>query len=194
MATTIGGDSVQYPDGTVQKQKKQIIKTRYTSSATYNHALTSGSDGDIPDLEIDMGAPEKSNNWYRCEYYTVTDDWAPGTGYGGMGYAIWRHTPSAGWTKMYSQGQNANYDNNAGDWYASPVGLWYVPAHPTYPSEPHSFKISGRRHPGQAPNPIRIRVNSSIGYDNRIGGWQNNMFSVSEIDGDMVVNNTLTVF
>ena len=72
----------------------------------------------------------------------------------------------------------------------TPVGLWYIPVHPTYPNEPHIFKLMGTKHPKDN----NIRVNSGIGADNRIGGWQNNQFSVTEIDGDLAVNNTLSTF
>lgn len=196
MATTIGSDYIQYPDNSIQKQKKHIVKTRYTSSPTVN-VVIGNADTDIPGTTIDMGVPEKGNNWYRCEYQTVHDDWAPGSGYNGFGMSIWRNTPSAGWQEVQAQGQHATYDNNLGDFYQSPVGLWYIPVHPTYPTEPHSFKLSGNRHPGQSPNPIRIRVNCTIGQDNRVGDWQNNMFSVTEIDGDSLIKNAttpLTVF
>ena len=39
-----------------------------------------------------------------------------------------------------------------------------------------------------------IRINCSIGADNRIGGWQNNMFSVTEIDGAQISNVNLTTY
>lgn len=188
MATTLGGDSINYPDGTVQTQKKVLVKTRYTSHPTINVGIpTWGSEVDASP-ELDMGVPEKSNNWYRCEYYNVTDDW-PGSGNGGMGMAIYRWTPSSGWLRAQAQGQHANYDNDSGDFYASPVGLWYIPVHPTYPSEPHKFKLMATKHPS-----CNMRINSSIGADNRVGGWQNNQFSVTEVDGDLAVNNTLTTF
>ena len=188
MATTIGGDSINYPDGTVQTQKKVLVKTRYTSHPTINVGIpTWGSEVDASP-ELDMGVPEKSNNWYRCEYYNCTDDW-PGSGNGGMGMAIYRWTPSSGWLRAQAQGQHANYDNDSGDFYATPVGLWYIPVHPTYPSEPHKFKIMATKHPD-----CNMRINSSIGADNRVGGWQNNQFSVTEVDGDLAVNNTLTTF
>ena len=103
--------------------------------------------------------------------------------------AIYRWTPSSGWLRAQAQGQHANYDNDSGDFYATPVGLWYIPVHPTYPSEPHKFKLMATKHPS-----CNMRINSSIGADNRVGGWQNNQFSVTEIDGDLAVNNTLSTF
>ena len=47
----------------------------------------------------------------------------------------------------------------------------------------------GTKHPS-----CNIRVNSGIGADNRIGGWINNQFSVTEIDCDNVaaINNLTT--
>jgi len=193
MATTMGGDYIQYPDGSQQKTKKQIVKSRYNSSPTTNVNLAVwGTETTVPDCQIDMGVPEKSNNWYRVEYYNTTDDW-PGNGYGGSGMAIYRNTPSAGWERCYAQGQHAAYDNDSGDYYTTTMGLWYVPVHPTYPNEPHTFELRGTRHPGGGPSG-NIRINCTIGADNRIGGWQNNMLSVHEIDGDMVVNTNITRF
>ena len=44
-------------------------------------------------------------------------------------------------------------------------------------------------HPGTA-----IRIHCSIGADNRAGGWQNNMFSVTEIDTENTTNVNLTTY
>ena len=75
MATTIGGDSINYPDGSQQTQKKVLVKTRYTSHPTVNLSLPTWGSETNTSPELDMGVPEKSNNWYRCEYYNCTDDW-----------------------------------------------------------------------------------------------------------------------
>ena len=188
MATKLNGTDIEYTDGSKQFTKSPLVKTRYTSHPTVNLSLpTWGGETDVSP-NIDMGVPQKSNNWYRCEYYNITDDW-PGSGNGGMGLALYRYTPSSGWLRAQAQGQHANYDNDSGDFYATPVGLWYIPVHPSYPTETHIFKLMGTKHPS-----CNIRVNSGIGADNRIGGWINNQFSVTEVDCDNVaaINNLTT--
>ena len=47
----------------------------------------------------------------------------------------------------------------------------------------------GTRHPDDP-----IRIHCDIGQDNRIGGWQNNMFSVTEIDTENTTNVNLTTY
>ena len=47
----------------------------------------------------------------------------------------------------------------------------------------------GTKHPG-----CNIRVHSSIGQDNRVGNWQNNMFSITEIDAENAVVVNLTTY
>ena len=110
MATKLNGTNIEYTDGTNQFTKSPLVKTRYTSHPTVNLSLpTWGGETDVSP-NIDMGVPQKSNNWYRCEYYNITDDW-PGSGNGGMGLALYRYTPSSGWLRAQAQGQHANYDN-----------------------------------------------------------------------------------
>ena len=189
MATTISGTGITYPDGSIQVNKKHIVKTRTTAGSTVDQYLpTWGTESDITDAYIDMGVPEKSNNWYRVEYYTCSDDANP-NGNGGFGYACYRWTPSAGWLRAQAQGQHANYDNNCGDFYTTAACFWYIPVNASYASEPHHFKLMGTKHPD-----CGIRINCSIGADNRVGGWQNNMFMVQEIDGDNIqaINNLTT--
>ena len=188
MATKLNGTNIEYTDGTNQFTKSPLVKTRYTSHPTVNLGLPTWSSETDVSPNIDMGVPQKSNNWYRCEYYNITDDW-PGAGNGGMGLALYRYTPSSGWLRAKAQGQHANYDNDSGDFYASPVGLWYIPVHPSYPTETHIFKLMGTKHPD-----CNIRVNCGIGADNLAGGWINNQFSVTEVDCDNVaaINNLTT--
>ena len=86
MATTLGGSNIQYPDNSIQTTKSPLIKTRYTTWPNYNLSLpTWGTETDTSPV-VDMGVPAASTNWYRCEYYSVRDDW-PSSGNGGMGMA-----------------------------------------------------------------------------------------------------------
>ena len=188
MATTLGGSNIQYPDNSIQNTKSPLIKTRYTTWPANNLSLpTWGGETDTSPV-VDMGVPAASTNWYRCEYYSVRDDW-PSSGNGGMGMALYRWTPSANWFRCNAQGQHADYDNDSGDFYSTPIGVWYIPVHPSYPTEQHQFKIMGTKHPG-----CNIRVHSTIGQDNRVGNWQNNMFSITEIDAENAVVVNLTTY
>ena len=58
MATTIGGDSINYPDGSQQTQKKVLVKTRYTSHPTVNLSLPTWGGETNTSPELDMGVPE----------------------------------------------------------------------------------------------------------------------------------------
>lgn len=179
MATTLTGNGVTYTDGSDSSDAPPIIKYRVTAGSSVDQGLQSGDWDYINNCEIDMGVPKASNNWYRIEYYTCTDD--QGSTNGGCGYAVYRHTPSAGWQRVLDQGWHAQYENNLGDFYTNNTGLYYVPVHPSYPTENHTFRLYGRRHPDCA-----WRVNASIGADNRVGGWQNNLMEVYEMNGNVI--------
>lgn len=179
MATTIGPNGVTFTDGSNSVEAAPVMRYRVTAASTVDQGLQSGNWDHITNAEIDMGVPKQSNNWYRIEYYTCTDD--QGSPNSGMGYAIYRHTPSAGWQRVLDQGWHSQYENNVGDFYTNATGLYYVPVHPSYPTENHMFRLYGRRHPDCA-----LRVNCSIGADNRVGGWQNNLMEVYEMNGDVI--------
>jgi hypothetical protein len=184
MAIILESDGVRYPSGLLQTKSRCIIKHRVCSATTVNQGLQSGTWDFITGAEIDMGVPTKSNNWYRVEYYSCGDDW--GSTNGGWGYAVYRNTPSSGWVRLFDQGWHAQYDNNAGDFYTTGTGLFFVSVHPSFPNEPHSFRLYGRRHPD-----VAFRVNSSIGADLRQAGWVNNLFEVYELDGDVAVSQNI---
>lgn len=187
MAMILRGDGIQYPDGTLQKKKSAFVKTRYTSSGSTDQSIPTWGNETDASPTLDMGVPKKSNNWYRCEYYSVRDDNSGGNG--GWGMAIYRWTPGGGWVRCQAQGQHAEYENDNGDFYATACGLWYIPVASSQPNQQHQFKLMATKHPD-----CGIRIHCSIGADNRIGAWQNNMFSVTEIDGDQVSNVNLSTY
>jgi hypothetical protein len=175
MPTTLTGTGVTYNSGQTTTQTKPFIKYGYASTPGTNIALST-ADTFMPGCEINMGVPASANNWYRIEYQTVQDDW-PGGNNGGAGASIYRWTPSSGWERVLGQGEHAQYESNAGDFYTNCSGLFYVPVHQTYPNQPHSFRLYGMRHPD-----VGIRWSCDIGADNRVGGWNNTLFEVAEMD------------
>lgn len=189
MAISITSSGIQYPSGLTQTTVRPIIKHRFCSGTTVDQVPATGSWSYVTGCEINMGIPTKSNNWYRIEFYSVTDDQGNG-GNSGCGFGVWRYTPSAGWVQTLTQGQHSDYDNNLGDAYSSNSALFYVPVHPTYPTEEHRFRIYSTNHNVTAPR----RINCSIGNDNRIGNWQNNMMEVMEIDGDFITSGDMVRF
>jgi hypothetical protein len=152
-------------------------------ATTVDQGLPSGSWDHIAGVEVNMGVPQKSTNWYRCEWYTDTDDW--GGSNGGSGYALYRNTPSTGWVRILDSGWHANYDNNPGDFYTTVRTLYYAPA--INNTEAHSFRIYGRRHPD-----VAMRCNASIGADLRQANWNNALFEVMEVDSALATSPNLT--
>lgn len=185
MATSMRGDGVRYSSNTVQEGTRAVVKHRMVGSTSVDQTLPSGNWAHVSGVEINMGVPQKSTNWYRCEWYTDTDD--QGNNNGGSGYALYRHTPSSGWQRILDSGWHANYENNAGDFYTTVRTLYYAPVHPSYPTQNHSFRIYGRRHPS-----VNIRCNCSIGADLRRQNWNNALFEVWELDGDIATTANLT--
>ena len=183
MPTSLTGSGVVYDSGLTQSTSRAIVKHRMCSGTTVNQGLPTGGWDLITGVEINMGVPQKATNWYRCEWYTCTEDWGPGNG--GSGYALYRWTPSTGWVRILDSGWHANYDNNAGDFYTTVRTLYYAPA--INNTEEHAFRIYGRRHPD-----VAMRCNSSIGADLRRNGWENNLFEVSEMDADLAQTPNLT--
>ena len=178
MPITLTGTGVTYNSGQTTTQTKPFIKYRYASTPGTNIVLSTG-DTFMPGCEVNMGVPEKSTNWYRVEYYTVQDDW-PGQNNGGAGASIYRWTTSSGWNRVLGQGEHAQYENNANDFYTTCTGLFYIPVHQSFPTEEHAFRLYGMRHPS-----VGIRWSSAIGADNRAGGWNNTLFEVVEVDSSV---------
>jgi hypothetical protein len=173
-------------DTAVQSDTNCIIQVKFGSASTVDQGISgNGARGDINGTEVSMGVPTKSTNWYRIYYQTVADD--TNGNVGGWGIEVWRWTPSSGYERALGQGEHASYDNNMSDWYRTTHGIFYVPVHQTYPTQEHRFKLMWRVH-----DSVSIRINSSIGNDNRAGNWQNNAFEVWEIDGDRINTGTLT--
>jgi len=187
MATSLTSSGIIYSSGLTQLKVKPIIKHRLTSGTTVDQAMSVVSPVFINGCEISMGVPTNALNWYRVEYYSAMDDIATNQN-AGIGFSVWRYTPSSGWNRAQDQGQHAMYDNNAGDFYTCGTGLWYIPVHPTYPTEAHSFRIYGYSHNSSG----YYRVNCNVGNDNRNGNWQNNLMEVMEIDGTVATSGSLT--
>jgi hypothetical protein len=183
MPTSLTGSGVVYTSGLTQISSRAIVKHRMVGATTVNQGLPSGGWDHIAGVEVNMGVPQKATNWYRCEWYTDTDDW--GGNNGGSGYALYRWTPSTGWNRILDSGWHANYDNNAGDFYTSVRTLYYAPA--INNTEEHAFRIYGRRHPD-----VDMRCNSSIGADLRQANWNNALFEVMEVDSALATSPNLT--
>jgi hypothetical protein len=185
MPTSLTNTGVVYTSGLTQTLTRPVIKQRMSGCTNVDQGLPNGNWDYIVGAEIDMGVPQKSVNWYRCEFYTDIDDQGPGNG--GAGFALYRFTPSSGYERILDSGWHANYDNNAGDFYTSVRTLFYAPVHQSFPNQQHIFRIYGRRHPD-----VGMRCNCSVGADLRQAGWQNGMFEVWEMDGDLATTTNLT--
>lgn len=172
-----GANSMEQSDSPV------IVKIRFGSGSTTDQytGTGDGSSGIVNGSQVDMGVPQKSSNWYRVFWQTVTDD--TDGNISGVGIRVFRWTPSAGWGEMLSQGSHASYDNNYGDWYRQNQGIFWIPVHPTYPTQQHQFRLGFVKH-----NNGQMRFNCSIGNDLRRNGWNNNQFEIWEVDGDRVYN------
>jgi hypothetical protein len=182
MSVTIGPNNITFNNGSVQSVPSGFIKYSSCSGTTTNQGIQAGGWDFVSGTELNMGTPTKSTNWYRVSYYSCADDW--GGSNGGVGMALWRYTPSSGWNRILDQGWHSHYDNNCGDFYTSTHGIWYVPVNGL---QQHSFRLYCRRHPD-----VAMRINSSIGADLRRNGWNNNMFEIYEIDGDLINTGNLS--
>ena len=194
MANSLKGSGVefgrvvydQYSTGATtmeQSDSPVIVKVRFGSGSSVDQytGTGGGSSGIVNGSEVNMGVPQKSSNWYRVFWQTVTDD--TNGNISGVGIRVYRWTPSAGWGDMLSQGSHASYDNNYGDWYRQNQGIFWIPVHPSYPTQEHRFRLGFHKH-----NNGQMRFNASIGNDRRRNGWNNNQFEVWEVDGDRVHN------
>ena len=168
-------------DNTYQGRAAAVVKVGFGSCSTVDQSVTggSGSEGFIDGSEINMGVPKASNNLYRVWYQSVSDD--TDGNISGVGFQIWRYTSSSGWNKLLAQGSHSSYDNNMNDWYRTNNGIFWVQVHPSYPNEAHYFRLYWNKHASGS-----IRINSSIGGDQRRNGWQNNTFEVWEINRQIV--------
>ena len=166
---------------TYQRSATAVVKIGFGSASSVDQGVGGGdgNNGYIDGTEVNMGVPAAADNLYRIWYQTVTDDWDGSVS--GVGIRMFRHTPSAGWQELLSQGSHASYDNNMGDWYRTNNGIFWIPVHPSYPTEAHSFRLYWHKHDSG-----NQRINCSIGGDQRRNGWQNNTFEVWEINRDVV--------
>jgi len=192
MSTSLKGNGVEYGNvlydqystgatTTTQTDANVVVKVRFGSGSTVNQltGTPDGSTGIVSGSQVDMGVPQKPNNWYRIFWQTVSDD--RDSRISGVGIRVERWTPSSGWIEVLAQGSHASYDNNYGDWYRQNQGIFWIPTHPSYQNEQHQFRLGYHKH-----NNGQIRFNASIGNDLRRSGWQNNTYEVWEIDGDRV--------
>lgn len=166
---------------TYQRSATAVVKIGFGSASTLDQSTSGGdgSNGVIDGTEINMGVPSSADNLYRIWYQTVSDD--NDSSISGVGIRMFRHTPSAGWQELLSQGSHASYDNNMGDWYRINNSIFWIPVHPNYPTEEHSFRLYWHKHDSGA-----VRINSNIGGDQRRNGWNNNTYEIWEINRDVV--------
>lgn len=192
MSTSLKGNGVEYGNvlydqystgatTTTQTDANVVVKVRFGSGSTVNQltGTPDGTTGIVSGSQVDMGVPQKPNNWYRIFWQTVSDD--RDGNISGVGIRVERWTPSSGWNEVLAQGSHASYDNNYGDWYRQNQGIFWIPTHPSYQNEQHQFRLGYHKH-----NNGQIRFNCSIGNDLRRNNWQNNTYEVWEIDGDRV--------
>ena len=109
---------------TYQRSAPAVVKIGFGSASTVNQGVGGGdgNNGYIDGTEVNMGVPGAADNLYRIWYQTVTDDWDGSIS--GVGIRMFRHTPSAGWQELLSQGSHASYDNNMNDWYRTNNGIF----------------------------------------------------------------------
>ena len=163
-----------------------IVKHKFCSATTVDQTEDSGSGTVfINGAEIDMGIPAKANNWFRIYFQSIIDDYeSPNTG--GIGYHVYRKLGSGSFTEILGQGNHAHYTSDGSDEYSNADILCYIGA--ANATDNHTFRIYVNVN-----SSYNYRLNSSIGEDNRNGGWQNNILEITEYDGDLVGNGNLTV-
>ena len=171
-------------DNTYQGRAPAIIKVGFGSASTLNQASGyggSGSTGYVDGTEVNMGVPQASDNLYRIMYQTIADD--NDGSISGIGFMVYRYTASSGWDRLLAQGEHTTYDNNLNDVYRTHNGIFWVPVHPNYPTESHSFRLYWQKHDNGS-----IRFNSNVGADQRRNGHNNNQYEVWEVNRDIVVD------
>tara|TARA_S200000501_G_scaffold141900_1_gene134002 strand:- start:1753 stop:2361 length:609 start_codon:yes stop_codon:yes gene_type:complete len=167
-------------NNTYQGRAPAIIKIGFGSASTVNEYATggSGTTGYMSGTEVSMGVPKASDNIYRISWTSVADDNDGSTS--GVGVMVYRYTATSGWVRLLAQGEHTTYDSNMSDWYRHHSGIFYIPVHPSYPTEAHSFRLYWQKHgSGQ------VRFNCDVGGDQRRGGCQNNTYEVWEINRDI---------
>lgn len=186
MATSLTSSGIVLPNNQTQTSIEGIVKIGIASSSQIDFyaGIGGGSWDYVTGTQIDMGVPQKANNWYRARWQTVCDD--NGSVASGNGAALFRYTPSSGWTRMQDQGHHANLENDTADHYYMQRCEYLCSVHPSYPNEPHSFRIYCRSWNGST------RINCGISRDYLRNGWNNNIFEVFEIDVSVVNSGNLT--
>ena len=193
MSTTLRADGVAFGGpiynqqgtdtaaNTYSRNAPVIVKIGFGSASTLDQNVGGGhhNNGFVDGTEVNMGVPSAADNLYRLWFQTISDD--HGSGVSGVGFRIFRHTPSAGWQELLAQGSHASYDNNMSDWYRANNMIAWIPVHPSYPTEAHSFRIYWRKHDSGDQ-----RINCGIGGDQRRNGWINNSFEIWEVNRDVV--------
>ena len=173
-------------DNTYQGRAAAVVKVGYGSASTTDQVVT-GSSGDtaqIPGTEVNMGVPKASDNLYRINYWSIVNDISDSQNYpSGVGWMVYRYTPTAGWQLMLAQGSHASYDNGMTDWYRPNNGIFYIPVHPSYPTESHSFRLHYNKH-----NNGSLELNCAIGGWVSNGNMKNNTYEVWEINRDIVTD------
>ena len=170
-------------NNTYQGRAPAIVKVGYGSADDTDQNVTgsSGATGVITGTEVNMGVPQASDNLYRINYWSIVNDNDGSTS--GVGWMVYRYTPSAGWELMLAQGSHASYDSGMGDWYRPNNGIFYIPVHPSYPNESHSFRLHYNKH-----NVGALEINCSIGGWVTNGNLFNNTYEVWEINRDIVTD------
>tara|TARA_B100000945_G_C20348636_1_gene581078 strand:- start:627 stop:1238 length:612 start_codon:yes stop_codon:yes gene_type:complete len=181
---TYNQNGAETNDNTYQGRAPAIVKVGFGSASTLNQASGyggSGSTGYVDGTEVNMGVPKASDNLYRIMYQTTADD--NDGSISGIGFMVYRYTPSSGWDRLLSQGEHTTYDNNLNDVYRTHNGIFWIPVHPSYPTESHSFRLYWQKHDNGS-----IRWNSDIGGDQRRNGHLNNQYEVWEVNRDIIVD------
>ena len=186
MAVTLGPDGVLLPgESNYQTTNEGIIKVGLSTS-TYNDFSAGSGFGpqwQYSGVEVDMGVPDRPNNWYQVRYQTICDD--QGGGAQGTGAALYRWTPSSGWERVADQGHHATLENDTGDLYWMCNFYNLCPVHANYGTEQHKFRIYHANWSGPC------RVNCRIGGMVRQGNWENNFLEIFEIDSGSVDSGNL---
>jgi hypothetical protein len=155
-----------------------------------NHKFTSSNDTEINlnssaglyyigNTEINMGIPKKENNWYRLYFYSGVQDASSSNG--GIGFSFYRKVGTGSFTRVLGQGIHANYDNAMTTWGNNHDMLAYIPA--ANATDEHSFRVYVHMHSNY------FRVNKITNQNELFqGGFNNNIFEITEYDGDFVNN------
>jgi hypothetical protein len=189
MPTILGPNGITFSDAKQQTHIEGIVKIGVTSASAQNFNAGTGFGAGwqfVTGAEINMGVPEKPNNWYRIRWQTIADE--QGAVAAGTGAAIYRFTPSSGWVRVMDQGHHATLENDVGDLYWMSRVDYLIPVHPSFPTQSHSFRIY---HANWNSN---CRINCTVNDNLLRNGWNNNLFEVFELDTSVVNSGNLTRF